>query len=231
MVVGIFQRCENRELNLAGNTPKVYSICDQNKYNFDRYNSCSHSISFNGNQTLHRLCHLWQNPCDCDYSSYGKGLMACTIIAVCALGIAFLLLFSHTVTNPYNGKIQFFVTVITTVLLLLGVIFIIITLIILGSTLSYDLYQYRYNLDYKTKGVGEYRVHSNLGCDSSLFVCHSDQTEKDKTRQEVVAKAREEYDTRLDWAAGLEIIALFFATFTLIAQVLYLVSMRRRSRG
>jgi len=47
----------------------------------------------------------------------------------------------------------------------------------------------------------------------------------------ITETAKREYVTRLDWAGGLEIIALILSSFTLITQIIYLLSVHRNRIG
>jgi hypothetical protein len=147
--IGIVQRCENRQLNVTSTLNKFYSICDDNKYNFNKNINCTIEPNQSGTRRVHSSCNGLNNPCHCDYSSITKGLLSCTIISACALGISLILIFSHILINQYQYKIHMNIAAITILVLFLGFIFILITLILLGSTMSYDLYQYHYDLDYK----------------------------------------------------------------------------------
>jgi hypothetical protein len=104
--------------------------------------------------TMQSRCNDNNNPYNCDYSSITKGLISCTIISACTLCISFILIFSHILINQFKYKIHMYISIITIILLFLGFLFILITLILFGSTLSYDLYQYRYNLDYLLASPG-----------------------------------------------------------------------------
>jgi hypothetical protein len=133
---------------------KIYSICDDNKYCFYGNENCTGLNLFD----MQKWCNLENNPYNCAYSSITKGLISCTIIAACTLGISLLLTFSHILINQFNYKIHMYISIITIGLLLLGFIFILITLILLGSTLSYDLYQYKYNLNYRLTVQSMFRL-------------------------------------------------------------------------
>ncbi|CAF1466807.1 unnamed protein product [Adineta ricciae] len=208
ITVGIFQRCENQLISISAMKNKSYSICDDNKYNFPGNKNCRKSDKSEPNSDIHRLCHQTNNPCQCDYSSITKGLISCTIIAACTLSLSFLLIFSHIIINPYKYQVHLYITIVTVFLLLIGLIFIFIALILLGSSLNYDLYQYHYNLKNRMEEADT-------------------QQEKDVIRANVTEHAAKNFNTRLDWAAGLEIIALFLTSFTLIIQAVHLVCIHR----
>ena len=143
MFVGIFQRCEYSSLNITDYN-KLHSICDDLLY-MKNDSCCTESTPLS--RTRHRLCNLAENRNDCDYSPIGKSLIACTIIAACTIGIAFLATFSHLFIGEFKYKIHRGISIFTIILLFLGFAFLLATMIIIGSTLPYDLYQYEYNLN------------------------------------------------------------------------------------
>jgi len=49
--------------------------------------------------------------------------------------------------------------------------------------------------------------------------------------QNIRQTATSDYDIRLDWSAGLEIISLILLSFTLVTQILYLFSTYRNRIG
>ncbi|CAF0838229.1 unnamed protein product [Adineta ricciae] len=208
ITVGIFQRCENQPISISSAKNKSYPICDDNKYIFPGNKNCRESQQSGANLVNHRLCHQANNPCQCDYSSIAKGLISCTIIAACTLSLSFLLIFSHIIINPYKYQFHLYITVVTVFLLLVGLIFIFVALILLGSSLNYDLYQYHYDLRNRLEEANT-------------------QQQKDEIRANVTTYAAKDFHTRLDWAAGLEIIALFFTGFTLMIRAIHLVRIYR----
>jgi hypothetical protein len=148
MSIGIYQRCENPYVNIVSNLTKISSVCNNNKYYFPDNKACINTTNTLQSGELQHVCNLANNPCHCDYSSITKGLISCTMIAACTLILALLLMFSQILINQFKYKIHIYISILTIFLLLLGFIFLLITLILLGSTMSHDLYQYRYNLDY-----------------------------------------------------------------------------------
>jgi hypothetical protein len=58
-----------------------------------------------------------------------------------------------------------------------------------------------------------------------------DETRKNNIRMNITETAKREYITRLDWAGGLEIIALILSSFTLVTQIIYLFSVHRNRIG
>ena len=212
--VGIFQRCENVVLPMTSTSSKVHTVCFENKYFvWSIAHNCSRVDISTDETDAQRVCNLDESTCSCDYSSYGKGLMSCTIIAACTLGIAFLLIFTHLLINEFKDKLHFFLAVVTVVLLALGFIFLLITLILLGSTMAFDLHQYRFDLNNR-----ELLAVKPLNSNDSLRTVIGKNIDKN-------------YDIRFDWAGALEIIALILSGFTLLTQVLYLISTRRNHTG
>jgi len=63
------------------------------------------------------------------------------------------------------------------------------------------------------------------------FFLLGDQTAKNNIRMNITETAKREYVTRLDWAGGLEIIALILSSFTLVTQIIYLFSVHRNRIG
>lgn len=133
------------------NYDKTDLICDDNKYCFCGNKKCAEGLNQNQSniENLQKLCHVGQNSYNCAYSSFAKGLIACTIISAVTLGLSLILIFSHIIINEFKYKIHIYIAIITIVLLILAFLFMLITLILLGSTMAYDLYQYVYNLDYQ----------------------------------------------------------------------------------
>jgi hypothetical protein len=56
-------------------------------------------------------------------------------------------------------------------------------------------------------------------------------SQKEQFKKNVIDIAGKEYDIRVNWAAGLEIAALILSSFTLITQVIYLISTYRNRIG
>lgn len=152
--IGIFRRCEPRSTILTSTISTTHLICDDNKYCFYGNSKCPTPLTIDTPNLIvqddaQKQCNLDGNPLDCGYSSITKGLISCTIIAACFIGFSLLLTFSHILFNQFNYKLHFLITLITIIFLMLGFAFILTTLILLGSTMSSDLYQYRYNRDYR----------------------------------------------------------------------------------
>lgn len=65
-----------------------------------------------------------------------------------------------------------------------------------------------------------------------LFLFFSEQQNRTNGfEQSIRQAAASDYDIRLDWSAGLEIIALVLTSFTLVSQILYLFSTYRNRIG
>jgi hypothetical protein len=166
--VGIFRRCENLLIQLTPNVSKTFSVCDDNKYAFhDNCTRLNEAVLSNANveDDTQQFCNSNNNLYHCNYSSVTKGLISCTIIAACTLGISLLLIFSHILINQFKYKIHMYITLITLVLLFLGFLFILIALILFGATLPNDLRQYRYNLDCRFNSImGKFIYTFNFQC-------------------------------------------------------------------
>ncbi|CAF3736944.1 unnamed protein product [Rotaria magnacalcarata] len=183
----------------------THQRCESYNHNHNCANA-SFSLPCNERQ---KICNYNQNKCACDYSPIGKGLISCTIISAIALGLSLLLIFLQMLINEFKHKIHIYVAIITLCLLFLGFIFILITLILLGSTMSYDLHQYVYNLDLCTRA-------------DALTCCN---------RTRILKEAAEDYEIRLDWSSVLEIIALILSSFTIVTQAIYLFFTHRNRIG
>ena len=136
MSVGIFQRCYS--------TTEHASVCDALLYL--KNDSCC-TVPLETPRERHRICNLDEHRNICDFSPIGKSLISCTIIAACTIGIGFLFTFSHLFISEFKYKIHLAIAILTLLLLLLGFIFLLATMIILGSSMAYDLHQYEYNMD------------------------------------------------------------------------------------
>ncbi len=97
------------------------------------------------------------NPYRCDYSLINKGLISNTIISACTLSLSIILIYSHLLINQFKYKTHFGIAAITISLLFLAFVFILITLILLGSTMSYELFEYRYHLNYRLNEQSMFR--------------------------------------------------------------------------
>jgi hypothetical protein len=77
--------------------------------------------------------------CSCDYLPSTKGIAACTIIAAIFLGLAIIILFTHSVNTAENRSVGLLLGLLPLFLLLLAFIFILIALILVGSYLSREI--------------------------------------------------------------------------------------------
>ncbi|CAF2415216.1 unnamed protein product [Rotaria sp. Silwood2] len=211
MFIGLFHRCENRLINDVLNKTKIYLICDENKYL-----SYNKNLSYVLNQVqsteVQRFCNIAGNPYRCDYSSINKILISCTIISIFTLSLSIISIYLHLLINQFKYKTHLGIAIITISLLFIVFLCFLITLILLSSTMSYDLFEYRYNLNYRLMK----QKRQNLTNDFE---------------QNIRQIAAIDYDIRLDWSAGLEIISLILSSFTLVSQILYLFSTYRNRIG
>ena len=77
--------------------------------------------------------------CSCGFLPSTKGIAACTIIASIFLGLAFIILFAHSINTTETRTVGLVLALFPWILLLLAFIFILITLILVGSYLSRDM--------------------------------------------------------------------------------------------
>lgn len=118
---GLFTRC------LETNVTKGQS-CAPNLFTEP---GCSNAIC---------LYKVSNESCSCDYLPSSKGIAACAIIAAIFLGLALILLFLQSINDSNESRIvAILFGFIPLFLLLLTWIFILITLILVGSYLSRDV--------------------------------------------------------------------------------------------
>ena len=122
--IGLFTRCVpspnyKTETCFANMFPKD-SSCDPR-----HYNACLSTYS--------------TSSCSCDFLPSTKGIAACTIIAAVFLGLSIIILFIHSINASETRSLGFFLGFFPLVLILLSFIFILITLILVGSYLSRDV--------------------------------------------------------------------------------------------
>jgi hypothetical protein len=209
--IGLFHRCENQLITVVSDTNKIYPICDENRYLPYNKNLSTIIKKLQPQEATH-LCNIAGNPYNCTYSSINKGLISSTIISAFTLSLSIILIYIHLLINQFKYKTHFIIAIITVSLLFLAFIFILITLILFGSTMANDLFEYRYNLKYRL--IEQKRRNST-----------------DILKQTIRQTAASDYDIRLDWSAGLEIISLILSSFTLVTQILYLFSTYRNRIG
>ncbi|CAM4885328.1 unnamed protein product [Rotaria socialis] len=211
MFIGLFHRCENRFLNGILNTSKIYLVCDNNKYLPSNKNLSTliHKVQ---PAEAQRLCNIAGNPYDCDYSSINKTFISSTIISIITLCLSIISIYLHLLINQFKYKTHVGVAITTISLLFIAFICNLITLILLSSTMPFDLFEYRYNLNYRL-------IEKNHRNSTNDF------------EQNIRQIAASDYDIRLDWSAGLEIISLILSSFTLVSQILYLFSTYRNRIG
>ena len=121
---GLFTRC------LQSNGTRGYG-CEPNLFPDQVLQQCPYNI-----------CSIRRenDDCACDYLPSSKGIAACAIIAAVFLGLALILLFIQSINEASESRlIAVFFGFIPLFLLLLTWIFILITLILVGSYLSRDV--------------------------------------------------------------------------------------------
>lgn len=120
--IGLFTRCTTSSIN------KI-EICFPNV--FPSVSTCN----------IATAC-LSQEPnsaCSCDYLPSTKGIVACAILAAIFLGLAIIILFIHSVNTSETRTVGLCLGLFPLILLVLAFIFILITLILVGSYLSRDI--------------------------------------------------------------------------------------------
>jgi hypothetical protein len=95
--------------------------------------------------------------CQCDFSSSTKGIASCAIIAAIFLGLAIIILFIHSIKTTAARSIELFLGLFPFISLLLALIFILITLILVGSYLSRDI-MYILRTPDSTYTLGNYHI-------------------------------------------------------------------------
>ena len=229
MFIGLFHRCENRFINGVLNTNKLYLICDANKY-LPKQKNLSSIINKIQPAEAQRLCNVVGNPYRCDYSSINKIIMSSAIISVCTLCLSIVLIYLHLLINQFKYKTHFTIAVITIFILFVAFVFILSTLILLSLTMSTDLFEYRYNLIYRLTEQSMFKIlNLNYMILNSYRLARRNLTNdlEENIRQVAVS----DYDIRLDWSAGLEIITFILTTFTIVSQILYLFSTYKNRIG
>lgn len=209
--IGVFHRCENQLINVVLDTNKIYPICNDNKYLTHKKN-LSTVINRLQSHEVPRLCNIAGNPYRCTYTRLNQFLISSTIISACTISLAIFAMYAHLLINQFKYKTHFSIAILTVILLTIGFIFILLTLIVFGSTMANDLYEYRYNFKYRLNQQKRQNLTNGL-------------------EQTIRQSAASDYDIRLDWSSGLEIIALVLSSFTLVTQILYLFSTYRNRIG
>lgn len=120
--IGLFTRCEPSQ-TFTGET------CFPNK--FARSVTCNNI----------NVCRQQDpNPSyECDYLPSTKGIASCAIIASAFLGLSIITLFIHSINTTEPRSVGLCLTFFPLILLLLAFIFMLITLILVGSYLSRDI--------------------------------------------------------------------------------------------
>ncbi|CAF3805365.1 unnamed protein product [Rotaria sp. Silwood1] len=124
--------------------------------------------------------------CQCDFLPSTKGIAVCTIIASIFLGLSIIPLFIRSINTKKKNLIGVCLNFFPIVLLLLAFILILVALILVGSYLSRDIMH-----AIRTRNIV-------IDLDSLRHA------------------ARRDYEIRVDWSTGLEIIALVLTFFSFI---------------
>lgn len=117
------------------------------------FTRCTPITNFKGEQCFPNLypmndaCISWlecqrnnsNQTCQCDYSPSTKGIASCAIIASIFLGISIIILFIHSINTSETRSLSLLLSFIPLFSTLMAFIFILITLILVGSYLSRDI--------------------------------------------------------------------------------------------
>ncbi|CAF1099987.1 unnamed protein product, partial [Didymodactylos carnosus] len=200
--IGLFDRCEDVFFKNGNLYNKTYPICDSNKYLPPSSPLTTRLCTIEYNDAhCQKLCNRLDKTLPaCDYLSFTKGLIACTIVAACTIGLALIMTYSNLLINPFKYKTHIIVSSISLFLLFIGFAALLTTLIILGSYMQRDLFEYLYNLSNQLQ-------RGNLNA-----------TQKANLERLIRSTATNDYDVRLNWSSGLEIVSLIMTTFSLITQ-------------
>ena len=130
---------EARGKNIPGTvTIGLFSRCGLN--NATRVIACSSNLFPNEN-CIGDSCEsrVKNETCGCDYLPSTKGIAACAIIAAVFLGLAVILLFIQSINTTESRLVSIVFGFFPILLLLFTWIFILITIILVGSYLSRDI--------------------------------------------------------------------------------------------
>lgn len=144
--IGLFTRC----IPASGTTMEM---CFPNL--FPSNNSCTINDCLSRNS---------DSTCSCGFLPSTKGIAACAIIASIFLGLAFIILFAHSINTTETRAVGLILALLPWILLLLAFIFILITLILIGSYLSRDMMELL-----KSNSLSEYFFIDSL-CKQTRFL-------------------------------------------------------------
>ncbi|CAF3292153.1 unnamed protein product [Rotaria socialis] len=180
--IGLFTRCVTSYFNAT-------ETCFPNKFpmnnNFLDSNLCV-QIPLNDNF-------------QCDFLPSTKGIASCAIIAAVFLGLAIVILFIHSINTSEARSVGICLSFFPLLLLLLTFIFILITLILVGSYLSRDM----------------------------MYILRRPST--DSNLQQLLEEVRQIYTVRIGWSTGLDIIALVLTFFSFILYTVFVFKVGRSS--
>ncbi|CAM4751050.1 unnamed protein product [Rotaria magnacalcarata] len=135
----------------------------------------------------------------CDFLPSTKGIASCAIIAAVYLGLSVVILFIHSINTSEARSIGICLSFFPLLLLLLAFIFILITLILVGSYLSRDMM---------------YILRASFPASNS---------------QGLLDEVRRIYTVRIGWSTGLDIIALVLTFFSFILYNVFVFKVGRSS--
>ncbi|CAF0893229.1 unnamed protein product [Didymodactylos carnosus] len=214
---GLWERCEMQNVTfqkqgLPINQRATY-VCLPNRYlrySADHNNECFHR---------RRECGLYSSQtlpdgCKCRYLPSTKGLQWLTILAAIVLIIGLLLLYMKLIATPQNESAAFLLGFAPFLFILMAFLFMLTTLILLGSYLrrdSYEEFQFPLNTIDNNSTNTQNRLSFNLHGLKNYIRRHNDQFTRERARlanAELLSTINDTYHTVIGWSTGFEIIAL-----------------------
>ena len=121
--IGLFTRCIPAEDTLA------VEQCFPNRF----------PMNYSCNPLNACLAKTPNEACRCDFLPSSKGIASCAIIASVFLGLALIILFIHSIKTSETRSLGLILSLLPFIFLLLAWMFILTTLILVGSYLSRDI--------------------------------------------------------------------------------------------
>lgn len=121
--IGLFTRCISIDDTLD------VEYCFPNRF----------PMNYSCNPLFHCLPKTPSESCQCDFLPSTKGIASCSIIASVFLGLALIILFIHSIKTSEKRSLGLILGLLPFIFLLLAWMFILTTLILVGSYLSRDV--------------------------------------------------------------------------------------------
>lgn len=151
--------------------------------------------------------------CQCDFLPSTKATAACAIIAAIFLGLAVILLFLQSISSSESRILGLLFGFVPLILLFLAFVFMLITLILVGSFLSRDV------IHMGDTELGTAQTLSSNWMYSSLLL--------GLNLTYLRPRVAERYNVRIGSSAGLEIAALILTFFSFVLYVMYVFKIGR----